>query len=862
MAKVDDLFRVMADGAPVLLWMAGTDAGCTFFNQGWLNFTGRALEQEVGNGWAEGVHPEDFDRCLKIYLGAFEARQPFEMEYRLRRADGEYRWVFDRGAPWFEPDGSFGGYVGSAIDITDRRAAYQALHERDTELRLLLEQMPAVLWTVDRDLRITMCAGAGLAGFGVSPQQVVGKSLNECFQTDDPEFHDIALHRRALRGESFGFEAEWAGRSFHSHLEPLRDPSGAIAGAIGVGLDTTEINRAEDKYRRIVETAAEGIWQIDADSRTTFVNPRMAAMLGYTPEEMLGRSLFDFMDDEGRRIAEANVERRRQGIAEQHDFVFRRQDGTAVWTIVSAKPVQDQQGNYAGALGMITDITARKQAETAAMEWQNRYEAAIRAAGQILYDWDSRSGEVTYGGKYLEILGYSSEELGHAVAQWAELIHPDDRKGFVEEFDRSLACRGPFHAEYRVRRKDGAWILVKDDGCFCPDSEGNLTRVVGFVVDITERRRLEEQLRQAAKMEAIGRLAGGAAHDFNNVLTAITGYSDLLVEGLAPGDVRRKYAEEIGKAGDRGASLTRQLLALGRKQVLQPRVLDLNAVVAGMKNMLEQLAGENIRLETVLDPGLGRVRADPGQIEQVVLNLVINARDAMPRGGRLTVETANGPGTVLLVVSDTGSGIDPDILPRMFEPFVTGRERGTGLGLSTVHGIVKQGGGEIRVENRPGRGATFTVSLPRVEGVVEEPPAKPPRRSRAAGSETVLLVEDEQAVRALAARILRQNGYTVIVADSGEKALRLCRRRSVRIHLLVSDVVLPGTSGPELARQLAARQPAVKVLFLSGYADEAAALLGELREPGRAFLAKPFAAEALAARVRELLDAPVAAPAA
>ncbi|HVA01863.1 MAG TPA: response regulator [Terriglobia bacterium] len=389
-------------------------------------------------------------------------------------------------------------------------------------------------------------------------------------------------------------------------------------------------------------------------------------------------------------------------------------------------------------------------------------------------------------------------------------------------------------------------------------------------VERKERGRLEEQLQQAQKMEAIGRLAGGIAHDFNNLLTIITGYGQLLLDHLPPDDKMRTYVNQIKKAGDRAASLTRQLLAFSRKQVLAPEVLDLNCVVANINKMLPRLIGEDIELVAVAYPDLGRVKADPGQIEQVIMNLAVNARDAMPQGGRLTIETANAdldenyssqrrvviPGAyVMLAVSDTGTGMTPEIQSQIFEPFFTTKEqgKGTGLGLATVYGIVKQSGGYIWVYSEAGKGTAFKIYLPRIYAAAGEAKKAEGVGRAKAGSETILVVEDNEAVRRLVRGILEARGYTLLEAGGGEEALKMIESHAGPIHLLLTDIVMPRVNGPELAARLAPLHPEVKVLYMSGYTDNAIVHHGIL-DSGTHFLQKPFTPETLARRVREVLD--------
>jgi nitrogen-specific signal transduction histidine kinase/CheY-like chemotaxis protein len=391
-----------------------------------------------------------------------------------------------------------------------------------------------------------------------------------------------------------------------------------------------------------------------------------------------------------------------------------------------------------------------------------------------------------------------------------------------------------------------------------------------FATDVTEQRRIEEQLRQVEKMDAVGRLASGVVHDFGNTLSVILSYSRLLLTDLGPDDPRRKDLEEIFNAGTRAAKLIRQLLSFSRQQVLEPKVLDLNDIVRGIDKMLERIVGEDVKLVASAAPGLGTVRVDPGHIEQVIVNLVVNARDAMPAGGTLVVETSNvdlcdtnahehpgvAPGRyVMLAVSDTGIGMDEATLARAFDPFFTTKEKGkgTGLGLSTVLGIVEQNGGSVRVASRPGKGTTFKVYLPRVQAAVEvaRPTLAP---TTLCGTETVLLVEDEDSVRAVARAILQRNGYRVIHASNAREALIICEQHADVIHLLLTDVVMPEMSGADLAVRVRQIRPKTKVLFMSGYTDESVARHGVL-EPGVAFLQKPITPKTLARKVRDVLDA-------
>jgi signal transduction histidine kinase/ActR/RegA family two-component response regulator len=423
--------------------------------------------------------------------------------------------------------------------------------------------------------------------------------------------------------------------------------------------------------------------------------------------------------------------------------------------------------------------------------------------------------------------------------------------------------------EVEWKRKDGAFITVRCSGWTVAGESGTYIEV--FAEDITERRTLERQLRMAQKMEAVGRLSGGIAHDFNNLLGVIIGYIQVLKRTLVPGQPSYEYAEEIEKAGKRAASLTRQLLAFSRQQVLEPVILNLNTLVSDMEKMLPRLIGEDIQLNLILDSAIGHVKADQGQIEQVVMNLAVNARDAMPDGGKLTIQTANAeldstfvgehPGSVpgqyvMLAVTDTGAGMETEIQAQIFEPFFTtkGQNKGTGLGLATVYGIVKQSSGYITVDSEKGNGAIFKIYLPRIEQPVPTKSGSTPAPLTVRGSETILLVEDAEPLRLLAQLFLKENGYHVLMAEDGSQAQLVAAQNPGPIHLLLTDVVMPGVNGRVLAERLAPLHPGMKVLYMSGYTDSFIAGHGVLDESTH-LLHKPFTEEVLMHKVRQILDA-------
>ncbi len=619
-----------------------------------------------------------------------------------------------------------------------------------------------------------------------------------------------------------------------------------------------------------MESAINGMAILDPDGRYLYVNPAYANMMGDPdPGLFIGKRWDKMSNPQDVTPVQTDI---RKGLKDHGKWfgpvTVHRKDGTVVPLEAAITSLPD-----GGTICVTRDITERISAQRARDEAEIKYRTLVEQVAAISYIAElGLDGQWFYVSPQVQaILGYSPDEWLADSRNWLRHVLPEDHH--VVQTAEETSKRGqPFQAEYRITRKDGKIIWVSDNAVVVRGSDSHPV-MEGLIVDITDRKLLENQLQQSHRMEAVGRLAGGIAHDFNNLLTIIKGYAELALNrpGIPPEFT--KDVQQIGNAAERAATLIRQLLAFSRKQVLQPKSLDLNYIVESLDKLLNRLMGADIQMRTACSPHIGTVKADPAQIEQVIMNLVVNARDAMPTGGRLTIETANvdldanyardhvsvRPGPyVMLAVSDTGIGMDSDTQAHIFEPFYTtkGSGRGTGLGLSTVYGIVKQSGGYIWVYSEPGKGTTFKVYLPRVEEPVAAPSIKTEESVDRKGTETILLVEDDEAVRELARTILAAQGYSVLVAESALHAEQLAATGSREIHLLLTDVVMPGTSGRELARRITAKQGRTQVLFMSGYTDNVIAHGGVL-ETGVAFLQKPFTPRALAVKVREVLDRPV-----
>jgi PAS domain S-box-containing protein len=742
-------------------------------------------------------------------------------------------------------------------------------------LRLILRQAPIALWVVNRDLRLTHASADGLVGLLCRPLETVGMTLAERVGSDDPDHPIIAAHRRALAGESVLDEIAFEGHIFDTRIEPLRDEDGAIIGAVGVGLDVTDRvleaaarDESEERYRRLVELSPEGII-VHAEQRIVFANAAAARVVGVEhPGELLGRSLLGFVHPDYRETARARIRQLYEHRTPTPIIEVRllRADGTPCEVEIASAPIKFEGGD--AALLVSRDISARKRAEAALRETHALVTAIVESSVDIILIRDLEGRYILANDAAARSVGLRREEL---VGRRMEDVLAPEHARLVREHDaEALAAGQPMMFEETIDDARGRRTYLTSRAPL-RDTGGRVRGIITIARDISEHRALEEQLRQAQKLEAIGRLAGGIAHDFNNLLAVIKSYADFLMESFPPGDDRAADVREIRGAVDRATTLTRQLLVFSRRQVVTLQTVDLNEVMSSMERMLRRLFFEGIEVRTTIAAGLVPVRADVGQLEQVILNLAMNARDATPIGGVVELGTANvvldapaarASGDVMpgeyatLTVRDTGTGMDEETMSHIFEPFFTTKppSKGTGLGLSTVYAIVGGWGGRVSVSSAPGRGTTVTVLLPRAAEDAQRAGAEP-AGARGRG-ECILLVEGDTARREVSRRALERAGYQVLLAADSAAAMRIAREHPGTIDALVTNTRMPGLSGGALAEYVAAVRPNARAIILAETPEDAT--VHRQIAPAEAVVVRRFGSPAeLVDRVRRVLAGPV-----
>ncbi|HBA86650.1 MAG TPA: histidine kinase [Geobacter sp.] len=893
-----DFSQILIDIIPIPVFYKDNEGRYLGCNQAFLDFHGVSRNKFVGKTVYE-VAPSELAAVYHradLELASSGGMQVYETKAKM--SDGRARDVMFFKTTFPAPDGACGGLLGVMLDITERKQAEVALQSQKEFAESLVMNSTVPTFVLDREHRVIIWNRALEALTGIKPAAVLGsKELWRIFyQTERPVLADMVLdgdlesipkyydNHQMSELISGGVQAQGRYRDPHGNWHyisissaPIRDSEGELVGAIQIMEDITERKQAQDAHEKtrrqlqlILDAAGEGINGVDMDGRITFVNPAAAQMVGWTQEDLLGQNQHALMHHSK---ADGTLFPEREcpisvacysGIPQQGtDELFWRKDGTSFYVEYNCSPIRED-GKLVGAVVIYKDMTERRQAEDQLLKLS---QAVMQSPVSIMIT--DTSGTIEYvNPRFCQVSGYSAEEV---IGQNPRLFKsgktsPEHYKNMWETVTSGRVWSG----EIYNRKKNGETHWEQATISPIRNSAGAISHYMAFKEDIADRKKLEEQLRQSQKMEAIGQLAGGVAHDFNNILTVILGFGQMLQQSLSEDDPRYEHMLQILEAADRATQLTKSLLAFSRKQVMLLQQVELNDLTRKHTKFLVRIIGEDVTLKTCLSQEPLPVMADSGQVEQVLMNLVANARDAMPGGGELWIKTESvqldiefyrqhgygAPGRyALITVSDTGHGMNVATQQKIFEPFFTTKSpgRGTGLGLSIVYGIVKQHGGYVTISSQIGSGTTFSIYLPLLSEkvrLVEKSQSSLP----SGGSETILVVEDDAAVGRLVESVLKRYGYQVILADSGEKALEYYDAKWSEISLALLDVIMPKMNGKQLCEELRRRTPTLKVLFLSGYTADLIKDKGIFME-GVDIMKKPAKPVELARKVREMLDA-------
>jgi PAS domain S-box-containing protein len=835
------------------------------------------------------IHPEDQAKVTQAMDEAWRGVHRYDVEFRIVRPDGESRFIHSQGDLIRDGSGRPRRAFGTVQDITTRKQAEELLHAREQEFRAFVENSPDLIVRFDRELRATYVNPAITRTFGLPAEAFIGTAIGAAareagLEVDAIKLANVQQRIAAVFETGEPSEAEVTSptpkgrRSFGVRFFPELDRNGGVIGVLGIGRDITELKETGRQILALAENSPDMIARFDRDGRYLYVNSALARITGIPAPEFLGTRIGEVLserlypaDTNGFRSLSRAMERVLvTGTGIETEATIPLPAGARTFN-VRLIPERDEAGQVASVLYVGRDVTERKQAEEVLRESEQRFRQVTESIDEVFWLRDIAQNQVIYvSPAYEKIWGRTRESLYAAPQSWAEWLHPEDRER-VGAAVLIFHEPGAYDVEYRIVRSDGTVRWIHDRAFPIKDMDGKTYRIAGLAEDITERRELEEQYRHAQKMEGIGQLAGGVAHDFNNILAAIMMQAGMAA--IAP-DLPPEAAEsirDIQMAAERAATLTRQLLLFSRKQVMQPRQLDLNGVVTSMARLLQRVLPADVRLQLRLHHGPLFIQADPGMLDMGLLNLTVNARDAMPNGGTVVIETAEEVLTpaeggalrdasagsyVCLRVHDTGSGITPAHLERIFDPFFTTKEpgKGTGLGLATVLGIVKQHQGTIQVTSEVGHGTTFEIRLPAgstPDASTARDATEPASRG---GTETILVVEDDPALRTMTRSMLESHGYQVLTAANGVDALQAWEQHGGRVALLLTDMMMPGgLSGQDLAAQLRARQPRLKVVFTSGYHAGTAGHAPRLEE-GQDFLPKPATPQQILEAIRRCLE--------
>jgi PAS domain S-box-containing protein len=887
-------FRLLAGNSTDVIWTMSLDGRFTYVSPSVKTLSGYTPEETLEIPFDRYV-VESYVEPVMSRIAAQLAKPPAERLQSLQMELQQYckgggvkdievavGWLLDNS-------GNLVGIQGSTRDITDKKLAERALIRSEERFRKLIENSSDISIILDENGNETYVSDSVERITGFKPEECTGVQSFSFVHPDDLKavaetFSRLLENPYEVLKDEYRHRTKDGGWVYLEAIGVNRLDDPVIRGIVLNVRDVTERRGAEalqSMQAEMLDAAPSSITVHGFDGRFLYANRRTFEIHGYEPGEFMRLNLRDIDVPESAAL----IGERMKQILEKGEASFEvghfRKDGSTMPMQVYTRKVE--WFGRPAMISMATDISERKRAEAALQKSEKRFREVLEGSQDILYRQRLTDGALEFmSPSALPVLGYTPEEMyAFTPGEENKLFHPDDLpalRSFLDDLIAADAGNKKFiEREFRMISKSGQVRWIHGSYQLARDTAGNPEYVVGTLKNITEQKRIDEektrlqaQLQQALKMEAVGRLAGGVAHDFNNLLTSITGNISLALMDLNPADPLHATLGEVGKAADSAASLTKQLLAFSRKQVVEPRVLNLGELAANLNRMLIRLIGEDIDLKIISSGGLGSVKVDPVQFEQVLINLAVNARDAMPEGGELTIETSNAsldddycrlhphlkPGTfVMLSVKDTGHGMTAEVREHLFEPFFTTKPqgRGTGLGLAMIYGVVKQAGGLIEVDSEAGIGTTFRIYLP----MVRERAEKLDRGSRAGdlkgGSETILLVEDDPMVMNMAVRILKQLGYSVLHAEDGARALLLAEGYKGRIDLLVTDVIMPGINGLDLADRLKSIHPETAMIFTSGYTDDVLTDHGVTGEHLH-FIAKPYSPQSMAGKIREVLD--------
>ena len=841
---------------PAIVWVSGDDGAVFHASETFFEYIGRRDLDLAAGEWLSTVHPNDVAGAADAWQGALDSGTEYSAEFRIQRHDGVYRWHSLSGRPVRDHSGAVAAWYGAATDVHDARQEQLMIA---AEARLLASvatnaSLEAVLFETQELL-------AALIGGEWSVQL-----------THDTEPRSMDADAALAVDPKGRITGELRRVSGHRLLDSWqRTVLDRAAQLVSIAIDRnradTELHEAATAARLASRLSRTGSWSAVLGERYLTWSDEVCEIHGVPPgtQPTPQESMASYSADDQVRIREAMNQCTSAGMPFDLEAQLARPDGSVIWVRAVAEAERDHSGNVVVIRGVLQDISGFKAAEAAQRETERRFSDVARATSDVVWEFDAAANTLWRSEGLPEVFGTDGAELSAPI--WGHRVHPDDvariRRGYL---DAMATQATEWRGECRMAQQSGGWREVRVGAFLIWDGE-RLVRMVGNVVDITEQRDMERQRLQGQRLEAIGQLTGGIAHDFNNLLTVVIGGAELLEDSAAAED--REIAVMIRKAAERGADLTHRLLAFARRQPLEPAAIDVHELLSGLDVMLRRTLGEDLQVEYVRGAGLWAAMADGPQLESAVLNLCLNARDALPEGGRLTIETVNSsldrdyalqhPGVetgqyVMIAVSDTGTGMTPDVLAQVFEPFFTTKSKGagTGLGLSMVYGFAKQSRGHVKVYSELGLGTTVRLYLPRsIEG--PEPSSGETPGAARGGSERIVVVEDDALVREHVVRQLTHLGYRIRAAMSADEALELLEADAA-VDLLFTDVVMPGTmNGRQLADLVNQRWPAIKVLFTSGYTENAIVHHGRL-DPGVHLLVKPYRLQDLSDRVRSVLD--------